>query len=82
MPLRADRSGHCRVLFDLSSDGGPYNVQASICSQRLFEGSAVRAVQKWVYRPKIQDGLPVTRTGLETLIRFRLTDENGVLIPE
>lgn len=82
MPPRATRSGHCRISFDISPDGKPYNVEASVCSQTLFERSAIRSVQKWVYRPEIQDGLPVTRTGLQTLIRFNLTDDRGGLIPE
>jgi protein TonB len=82
MPPRASRSGHCRLSFDISSDGTPYNVRAPICSQSLFESAAIRSVQKWIYRPKIEDGLPVTRTGLNTIIRFNLTDERGALIPE
>lgn len=82
MPPRANRSGHCRVSFDIGPDGKPYNVRALACSQSLFERAAIRSVGKWVYRPKIENGLPVTRTGLETVIRFRLTDEYGGLIPE
>jgi protein TonB len=82
MPPRAARSGHCLISFDISSEGATYNVQASRCSQSLFERSAIRSVQKWVYRPKIQDGLPVTRKGLQTVIRFNLTDESGNIIPE
>ncbi|GHA93283.1 hypothetical protein GCM10009069_15410 [Algimonas arctica] len=82
MPPRASRSGHCRLSFDISSDGTPYNVRTTICSQSLFESAAIRSVQKWVYRPMIENGLPVTRTGLNTLIRFNLSDERGVLIPE
>ncbi|MGJ8559055.1 MAG: energy transducer TonB [Litorimonas sp.] len=82
MPPRANRSGHCRISFDISPNGKPYNVEALICSQPLFERAAIRSVQKWVYRPKIQDGLPVTRRGLETRIRFELRDERGDIIAE
>lgn len=82
MPPRAGRSGHCRISFDIGPDGAPYNVRATVCSQSLFERPAIRSVTKWVYRPKIENGLPVIRTGLETIIRFRLTDERGEVIPE
>jgi len=82
MPSRADRSGHCRISFDISPDGKPYNIRARTCSQSHFERPATRSVEKWTYRPEIRDGLPVTRTGLETLIRFNLLDERGTLIPE
>jgi protein TonB len=82
MPTRADRSGHCRVSFDISPDGKPYNIQANFCSQSHFERPATRSVAKWTYRPEIRDGLPVTRSGMETLIRFNLSDERGNIIPE
>lgn len=82
MPTRADRSGHCRVSFDIGPDGKPYNIQANFCSQSHFERPAARSVAKWTYRPEIRDGLPVTRSGMETLIRFNLSGERGNIIPE
>jgi protein TonB len=82
MPPRASRSGHCQMLFDIGSDGKPFNIAVSACSDRVFERPAIRAVGKWVYRAEVKDGLPVTRTGLTTIIRFRLTDDRGDIIPE
>jgi protein TonB len=82
MPPRAERSGHCQMRFNVSPDGLPYDVVATSCSQTLFARPSVKAVQKWKYAPKIQDGLAVGRTGVETRISFNLTDERGSLIPE
>ncbi|MGB6228980.1 MAG: energy transducer TonB [Litorimonas sp.] len=82
MPPRATRSGHCRMRFDVSPEGRPFNVEATSCSQSLFSRAAIQSVQKWVYRPEIRDGRPVARTGLQTRITFRLTDEGGRIIPE
>lgn len=82
MPARADRSGHCQMRFSVSPGGRPYDVTAMSCSQELFARASVRAVQSWTYRPKIADGRPVERTGLQTRISFRLTDDRGVDIPE
>lgn len=82
MPIRAERSGHCRVAFDISAEGRPFNVRAQQCSQRVFERSAVASVQKWTYRSEIRGGQPVARSGLETTIWFQLLDERGNIIPE
>jgi protein TonB len=82
MPPRAERSGHCQMQFNVSPEGAPYDVVATSCSQSIFARPSVKAVQRWKYAPKIQDGIPVGRTGLETRISFNLTDERGRLIPE
>jgi len=82
MPTRADRSGHCKVRFDVSPDGTPFNIEAISCSQTLFKLPSVRSVRNWKYNPKIVNGRTVSRSGVETKISFRLTDERGNLIPE
>ena len=82
MPPRAERSGHCKMRFNVSAEGQPYDVTALSCSQSLFERASVRSVQSWRYRPKVRDGRPVSRTGVETKITFNLADERGQLIPE
>jgi len=39
-----------------------------------FERSAKRAVGKYKYKPKIEDGKPVSRTGVELVLTFDLED--------
>lgn len=82
MPPRAEKSGHCRVKFSVSPEGQPFDVVATYCTERLFERPTIRSVQKWKYNPKIQDGRPVGRVGVESKITFRLADERGNIIPE
>lgn len=82
MPLRATRSGHCDMRFDVSADGAPYNVTALSCSQSLFERSAIAAVQKWTYSPKVSGGQRVARRAIKTRITYTLKDERGNVIPE
>lgn len=82
MPQRAEKSGHCRVRFDVSPEGQPFNVQATYCTQSLFERASIRSVEKWKYNPKMQDGRPVARRGVESKITFQLQDERGRIIPE
>lgn len=82
MPPRAEKSGHCRVRFDVSPEGAPFNVTTTSCTQRLFERPTIKSVQKWKYNPKVVDGRTVSRTGVESKISFRLQDERGRTIPE
>lgn len=82
MPPRAEKSGHCNVKFDVSPEGQPFNVNILYCSSSVFKRASTKSVQKWKYQPKIVSGLPVSRSGVETTITFKLTDERGRLIPE
>ena len=82
MPPRAEKSGHCRVRFNVSAEGAPYDVQATYCTQSLFERATIKSVQKWKFNPKIVNGRPVAMTGVENKVSYRLTDESGRPIPE
>ncbi len=82
MPARAERSGHCNVMFDVNANGSTYNVQVLNCSQNLFARAAVKAAGKWKYRPQTIAGKAVPRTGVRTMITFRLMDEHGRVIPQ
>ena len=82
MPPRAEKSGHCRVRFDVSPEGAPFNVTTTYCTQSLFSRATVKSVQKWKYNPKIVDGRNVARKGVENKVSYRLTDERGRIIPE
>ncbi|MBL4853850.1 MAG: energy transducer TonB [Robiginitomaculum sp.] len=82
MPPRAEKSGHCKVKFDVSPQGQPFNVTATYCSSSVFKRASTKSVEKWKYNPKIVDGRSVSRAGVESQITFQLTDERGNLIPE
>jgi len=82
MPPRADKSGHCRVQFDVSPEGQPFNVSTTFCTSRVFERSTIKSVQKWKFNPKIVDGRAVSMSGVENKVTYRLTDERGNIIPE
>ncbi|MEP3891159.1 MAG: energy transducer TonB [Hellea sp.] len=82
MPPRAERSGHCKVRFNVSAEGAPYDVTATYCTQSLFERATVKSVQRWKFNPKIVNGRPVAMTGVENRVTYRLKDERGNLIPE
>lgn len=66
--------GTCNVRFDVTPDGTPTNIQILQCSSSLFDSAARRAVERWRYNPKVVDGVPVSRTGVETQFVFQLND--------
>ena len=82
MPPRAEKSGHCKVRFDVSAAGQPFNVLATYCSSSVFKRPSIKSVEKWKYNPKIIDGNAVARKGVQSQITFQLTDDRGKLIPE
>ena len=82
MPPRAKTSGHCKVRFNVSAEGAPYDVTATYCTSSIFERSTVKSVQKWKYNPKIVNGRAVAMIGVENKVSYRLTDERGNVIPE
>jgi len=73
-PRAAERGteGYCTVQFDVTPDGTPTNIEAIDCSSSLFERSTVRAVERWRYEPKIENGNAVWRRGVQTRLDYRL----------
>lgn len=49
--------GACEVRFSLSPRGTPFNVDA-VCSDRIFEKAAVRAVERAEFLPQVRRGQP------------------------
>ena len=82
MPIRAEKSGHCKVKFDVTPEGSTVNVQATFCTDSIFKRATIRAVQRWKYNPKVHNGAAVTRYDLVNKVSFRLSDERGNIIPE
>lgn len=82
MPPRAKWSGYCNLEFDVSPEGQPFNISARSCTEKLFERASIQSVRKWKYNPKIVDGKPVSRTGVQSKISFKLLDERGNILPE
>lgn len=76
-PMRAAErgvEGSCWVRFDVTPDGTPTNIDIFRCDSSLFERASIRAVERWRYNPKVEDGVPVARRGVETRFDFRLAE--------
>lgn len=60
------------VAFDVNERGETENAHVIDSTNRCLNKSALAAVEKWKYRPKIVDGKPVPRKGAQTLIAYEL----------
>ncbi len=63
--------GSCDMLFDVSPDGTPINVQAISCTNSVFERASIRSVERWRYSPRVVDGVAQARRGVQTTIEFQ-----------
>ena len=70
------------MTFDLTKFGIPQNIKANYCTAEYFEFMSKLAISWWRYNPKVDRGIPVSQSGLETKMTFRLKNEEGNLIPE
>ncbi len=72
-PRAAERGteGNCRMTFDVNPQGAPYNIQAA-CTDSVFERTSIRTVEQWKYAPKVVDGQPVSRSGVQTTLTYQL----------
>jgi protein TonB len=78
-PLRASErgiEGWVEVEFIISKLGtvkDPRVINSHPSS--IFDRSALKAIRKWKYNPKIEDGEPVERPGVKVRLKFDLSDQ-------
>ncbi len=78
-PLRASErgiEGWVEVEFTISKLGtvkDPTVMNSHPSS--IFDRSALKAIRKWKYNPKIEDGEPVERPGVKVRLKFDLSDQ-------
>ena len=65
--------GHATVQFDVSAEGIVSNIRLVDASHPAFAKPAMRAAERFRYKPRVVDGIPVATSGLS--FRFRFTIE-------
>lgn len=82
LPPSVKESGHCKVLYDIDEAGKTYKIRTTSCTHGPLANISVEEVKSWTYEPKIVDGTEVKRIGIEAIVTYRVTDEQGNTIPE
>ena len=67
--------GWVLVEFDVRPDGGVANAFVVESSNRLFEDSALAAVYRFRYKPRVVDGVPQMTAGLQNLFRYEISED-------
>ena len=73
--LAAKREGQVIVQFTITMQGTTRDIVAVESSSPEFAAPSVAAVARWRYQPQLQDGQPVERTGVRTVLRFQLNPQ-------
>ncbi len=76
-PRAAERGieGWVELLFGISATGTVQDAEVMNSHPgNVFDRAALRAVRRWKYNPKIEDGSPVERHGITVRLEFTLAD--------
>jgi protein TonB len=70
---RDGKEGWVKLSFTINEVGGVEDVQVIEADpKRIFDREAKRALSKWKYKPKIEDGKPMKQFGLTVQLDFKL----------
>ena len=65
--------GWVRLQFDIAPTGTIGGVQVLAAKPpNIFDRAAIKALRKWKYRPKVENGKPVEQKGLKVQLDFKL----------
>ena len=66
MPSEAERSGHCKVTFDVDAKGQPFNMRTTFCTNYIFEAPSLHAISWWHFEPRTERGQALIQENVET----------------
>ena len=77
-PIRAEErgiEGWVELEFTISAAGTVTDAKVTNAKPKgVFDRSALRAIKKWKYNPKVEDGVAVDRSGVKVILNFDLED--------
>jgi TonB family protein len=75
--LQRGLMGCVQFEFSISENGNVENARVVESSDQAFEQPGLDALVKWRYAPKLEDGLPVRRDNVQTILRWQLEGGRG-----
>jgi len=65
--------GWVQVQFTITAAGTVKDAKVVDAEPKnIFDDAALKAIARWRYNPKVQDGVAVERVGVQTIIRFEI----------
>jgi protein TonB len=75
-PLAEGIEGWVTVRFTVTTVGTVKDaVVVDADPPKVFDAAALKAIARWRYNPRVENGIAVERVGLQALIRFALEEE-------
>lgn len=81
-PKDAERSGRCKLKFDINEIGQTQNIKVIFCTEKIFASNAIEAVSEWKYSPAKLNGNAIYRAGRTVITVFPISGFWGDLRPE
>jgi len=71
--IHGNVEGWVKVQYTITATGAVKDAFVVDASPRaVFDDAALKAIARWRYNPRIEDGTPAERVGMQTVIRFEL----------
>lgn len=77
-PLYAAKNhieGFVVFVFDIDSEGSPKNIRLLTSEpEGVFERHALASIEQWKFKPKYENGVPVTQEDMRYTLEFKFAD--------
>ncbi|UPS11584.1 energy transducer TonB [Vibrio alginolyticus] len=71
--LKRRVEGYVIMRFTIDATGRPKDIKVIEAEpERMFEREAIRALKKWKYQPKVEDGVSIEQFGQTAKVEFKL----------
>lgn len=71
--LKRRVEGYDIMRFTIDATGRPKDIEVIEAEpERMFEREAIRALKKWKYQPKVEDGVSIEQFGQTAKVEFKL----------
>lgn len=77
-----NKSGHCKIQFNVNTVGEPVELNVTSCSDDVFKNSSLFAASQSTYEPLIENGIAVDICGAKQTFTFKSVDKFGNIRPE
>ena len=62
------------MQFDISAEGQVLNVVIIESTDSVFDSAAIKAAERFKFKPRVVNGLALASYGIQNMFRFRLDD--------